>query len=151
MRKSYVLGAVLCAVAAGVLIYKLNKDKNPQKSTNEKRQVATLAPKGERIKKRVEKLTLQCQLFASPYCWQATSDFDDDADLSTISMTDVDGGFEGQPRIDFIYRWEEDSWIPHSLEWSEEASDEWIQLNVNKLCDVNMIEEEFRIMMLLVI
>lgn len=151
MRKSYALAALLSLAVAGILVSKFIKNNDTQHEEHEKKQVNTVVSKDEHINKRVEKLTLQCQLFASPYCWQATDEFDGDPELSTISMTDVDGGFEDQPRIDFIYRWEEDSWIPHSLEWSKEASDDWVQLNVNKLCDVQMIEEEFRIMMLLVI
>lgn len=64
-------------------------------------------------------------------------------------MSDSDGAFEDEPRIDFIYRKEKDVWIPHSLKWNDAATIDFVELNVKKLCDVKLMEEEFRIMMLI--
>jgi len=102
-----------------------------------------------RIEDRVEALVWHCRQFASPYQWSLSKSTGDQEPLATISMSDSDGAFEDEPRIDFIYRKEKDVWIPHSLKWNDAATIDFVELNVKKLCDVKLMEEEFRIMMLI--
>ena len=102
-----------------------------------------------RIEDRVEALVWHCRQFASPYQWSLSKATGEQEPLATISMSDSDGAFEDEPRIDFIYRKEKDVWIPHALSWNDTATLDFVELNVNKLCDVKFIEEEFRIMMLI--
>ena len=102
-----------------------------------------------RIEDRVEALVWHCRQFASPYQWSLSKATGEQEPLATISMSDSDGAFEDEPRIDFIYRREKDVWIPHALSWNDAATRDFVELNVNKLCDVKLLEEEFRIMMLI--
>ena len=102
-----------------------------------------------RIEDRVEALVWHCRQFASPYQWTLSKATGEQEPLATISMSDSDGAFGDEPRIDFIYRKEKDVWIPHSLKWNDAATIDFVELNVKKLCDVKLIEEEFRIMMLI--
>ena len=102
-----------------------------------------------RIEDRVEALVWHCRQFASPYQWSLSKATGEQEPLATISMSDSDGAFEDEPRIDFIYRREKDVWIPHALSWNDAATLDFVELNVNKLCDVKLVEEEFRIMMLI--
>ena len=107
-------------------------------------------PQGlNRIEDRVEALVWHCRQFASPYQWSLSKATGEQEPLATISMSDSDGAFEDEPRIDFIYRREKDVWIPHALSWNDAATRDFVELNVNKLCDVKLLEEEFRIMMLI--
>lgn len=148
MSRKFQLSFFVLLACWGVFLLAKAQDSRPLAVVENEENKTVSQPVLTRIESRFESLVQHCRQFASPYRWTLSKSTEEQKPLATLSMADIDGAFESPPRIDFIYRQEQEVWIPHAISWNDAASLDWVEMNVNKLCDIAFIEEEFRILML---